>query len=187
MDYLKNKRTIMKYFMKPVFEQNHYFLEKIHGEGTICFTNKENQYIKIEFIMVPMMKNSLETHIIHPKLPKDIFFPCFIYGPDNIKWNGGRWMDYYSIDDLLGLIEYQTLKFQEWIFDFLSGKKYNDQFEIIRKKRLADIEHYLKLSEKERFEDSEPIRKENREISFYRYKPINWTIENYINRKINKN
>jgi hypothetical protein len=171
-----NKIKLLKYFLAPIFTHNGYEIRKTKYNW-LCFFQKENNNISVDYDFLPMIKNALEITIRHPRLDDSIHFPVLIDGPENIYWNGGAWMGFDTIDELIGLIEFQSETFEKWIFDFLAGKEYEDVFNKINNQRISRIEKFAKLNQEEQFKIIDLDKKLAHEIFSRRFYPKKWNIE----------
>ncbi|GHV95673.1 hypothetical protein AGMMS50293_19930 [Spirochaetia bacterium] len=162
------KQQILKYFLQPIFKK--YGYEKCKT-NFLCF-NKNNIYVSFEFL--PMDTKVLETTIKHPKIDDIVRFPALIAGPEIINWDNGLWMGFDDIEELIGLIEFQTRKFEEWIFDFLSEKAFVNVFEILNDSRKRRIKEYKMYTQEEKSKILDKARECAQNIFNLRYSPQNW-------------
>jgi hypothetical protein len=175
---------LVKYFLKPIFQEYGYNKEKKVSDG-IRYLLKENEKISVEFVFMNKADKWLETAIRHPNIRDCAFFPYIINGPEDICWNGGQWMGYDSLDDLLGLLEFQMTYFKEWIFDFLAGNSYEYIFDSLKNQREKVVSK--SMSEEEYSIRLDSIKKRAREIRDRRYKPERWSLDEYKKPKVSTN
>jgi len=163
---------LVKHFCKPIFQEYGYKEKKV-TDG-IRFLLKEDESINVEFIFMNKADKWLETAIRHPRIRDCANFPFIINGPRDVCWNSGRWMGYDSLDDLLGLLEFQMTYFTKWVFDFLAGKSYEYIFDSLEKQR-ENIQNKT-MSQKEVFLYMDSVKKRAEEIRARRYKPQIWNL-----------
>jgi hypothetical protein len=176
-----NKTKLVKYFLAPVFIRNGYEIRKTKYNW-LCFLQKENNNISVDYDFLPMVKNALEITIIHPGLDDRIQFPVLIDGPEKICWNGGAWMGFDTIDELIGLIEFQSEILEKWVFDFLAGRGYEDVINKINNQRRSRIKEFAKLTQEEQFKIADLDKKLANEIFSRRYYPKKWNLELFESR-----
>jgi hypothetical protein len=172
-----SKIKLLKFFLVPVFGRNGYEIEK---NNRLCFVQKKNRNISVDYEVLPI--NGLEITVRHPKLDDSIKFPELVDGPEKVYWNGGAWMGFDTIDELLGLIEYQAECFEKWIFDFLAGKAHEDIFDRINNQRKTGVEEYSKMIQEEKEKILTLYKRRADEIFSRRFLPQKWTLELFESR-----
>ncbi|MDR0321201.1 MAG: hypothetical protein LBI28_06835 [Treponema sp.] len=166
---------LVKFFLTPIFQEYDYKIKKI-SDG-IRFQFNKNENIHVDFIFMNMADKRLETTIRHPKIRDCVNFPYIINGPESICWNSGRGMGYDSLDDLLGLLEFQMRCFKKWIFDFLAENSYGYIFDILREQREEVVNKPMSQDEMSLYLDK--VKKQAKEIRARRYKPDRWSLDEY--------
>ena len=121
---------IFNKYMKPFLIKNGFSGKKISSDE-ICFRHKEFYDATITYIFNPMdwsigteiSGGNFRTHFKHT-----LYLTMFLDGPDNfdsINRGAGEW--YYASDiELLGIFEKQADLLNEWVFDWMTGKAYEN-------------------------------------------------------------
>jgi hypothetical protein len=177
-----NRIKLLKHFLIPVFTHNGYEMKKTKYNW-LCFFQKENNDITVDYDFLPMIKNALEITIRHSKLDDEIKFPVLVDGPENVRWNAGVYMGFDTIDELIGLIEFQSECFEKWIFNFLANKSHSDIFDKINNQRKIRIAEYAKMNQEERDDIIESDMKLAHEIFSRRFYPKKWNLEHFDSNK----
>jgi hypothetical protein len=137
----------------------------------------------VDYDFLPMIKNALEITIRHSKLDDEIKFPVLVDGPENVHWNAGVYMGFDTIDELIGLIEFQSECFEKWIFDFLAGRSHEGVFDKINNQRKKEIAEYAKMNQEERNKIKELDQNRAHEIFSRRFYPKKWNLELFESNK----